>query len=151
MGVAALCEIGVSPASRRGQDKRGFHKRATSPYILHDYALSEHVLPHAALCCYMLHHFAICCHMLPAFSRGSSFGGIAALLPRPRLSRPRLEAGESSLALLGAARETENVIADTVRRPKRQSGERETGHSERSAEAAKRQNGRRLKRTGHPR
>ena len=33
-----------SPASRRGRDKRGFHRRVTFPYILPYFVLSAHVL-----------------------------------------------------------------------------------------------------------
>ena len=57
------------------------------PYFLtfcNSIALSAHVLPHLAVFCYML----------PTFPRESSYGDIAALLRQPRLSRPRLEAGE---------------------------------------------------------
>ena len=53
----------------------------------------SHFLPF----CHMLFQVRTCCHILPHvvhIFRESSSGGIAALLRRPRLSRPRLEAGE---------------------------------------------------------
>ena len=56
-----------SLASRRGQDKQGFHRRATNPYVLQGIVLSAHV----ATFCHMLSHVAICFHILPTFSRES--------------------------------------------------------------------------------
>ena len=55
----------LSPASGRGRDKLGFHRRAAFPYILQYYVVSAHVLPHSV----------ICCHMLPTFPRESSLRG----------------------------------------------------------------------------
>ena len=66
------------PASIRGRDKQGFHRRATNSR-------------HFAACCFK----RACCHSLPTFSCESSLGGTAAPLRRPRLSRPRPEAGET--------------------------------------------------------
>ena len=43
-----------SPASRQGRDNRGFHRRATFPYMLPYFGLSAHVLPHFAIFCHML-------------------------------------------------------------------------------------------------
>ena len=63
-----------SPASRRGQDKHGFHKRTTSPDILQYVGLSAHVLPYFAIVCHMLWHFAMYCNMLSILSRESSLG-----------------------------------------------------------------------------
>ena len=70
-----------SSASRRGRDKRGFHRRATNPYILPCFP-----------------HVIICYHILPTFSNESWLWGIAALLWWPRLSWPRLEAVKQCLA-----------------------------------------------------
>ena len=44
----------------------------------------RHMLPQFATCCNILSHVVIYCHILLTFSRDSSFGGIAALLRRPR-------------------------------------------------------------------
>ena len=85
----------ASLASRRGRDKRDFRRRATLPYSLQYFASSVHVLPHIViLFCHILPHVVISWHILPTFSHEHSWGWIAALLRRPRLSRPRLEAGE---------------------------------------------------------
>ena len=73
----------VSLASRRGQDKRGVHRRATDP--LH-FAIVCVECAYVATFRHMLSHFAICCHILPTTSHKSSSGEIAALLRRPRLS-----------------------------------------------------------------
>ena len=53
--------------------------------------LSAHVLPHFATCLPSLPHFEICCK---TFTLQIHYGSIAALLRRPRLTRPRPEAGE---------------------------------------------------------
>ena len=50
--------------------------------------------------CHMLSYVVICCYILSTFSRESSLGGIAALLRQPRLSRPRLEAGDHRVSPL---------------------------------------------------
>ena len=67
---AALTE---SPASRRGRDKRGFHRRATNS--IH-FIIVCFKCAHVATFCYILLHFAIFCHMLPCifpwkFTRGN--------------------------------------------------------------------------------
>ena len=47
--------------------------------------------------CHMLSHVATCCHIWHNLSYDISLGGIVALLWKPLLSRPRLEAGESTM------------------------------------------------------
>ena len=54
-----------------------------------------------ATCCRMLPYVAICCHMLPTCSHGSRLHmEMYALLRRPRLSSPRLEAVNTVVFLL---------------------------------------------------
>ena len=74
---------------------------------------------HVLCCC--LHYFAICCNILPYVSHvayifpcDNCLEGIAALLRQPRLSRPRLEAGESETGRWLLAEE--HVVRDVVRR-----------------------------------
>ena len=87
-----------SPASRRGQDKRCFHKNTFCLkrfcYVLFKVRTCCHILQHI---CHILQHSDILCHMWHILSRECSSGGIAALLRRPGLSHPRLEAGEARL------------------------------------------------------
>ena len=84
---------GQSQCTRHwGRDKQGFHRRATLPYILQYLALSAHACPHVATCCHILPH-------LPTFIPVKAQKGESRHLQRrPRLSRPRLEAGEDGRA-----------------------------------------------------
>ena len=51
----------ASPASRRGRDKRGFHRRATNPLR---FVLCCFECAHVATCCHMLSHFVTYCHTI---------------------------------------------------------------------------------------
>ena len=69
----------LSPASRQGRDRRGFHRMAANPHMLSSFVVSSHMLPH-------LYYFVTCCHMLPwKLTMGNCSW-------RPCLSWPRLEA-----------------------------------------------------------
>ena len=81
-------------------DKRGAQKGHKSPHVFGHSLLSVrtatccHTVLHVATCCYLLPYVVTCC---PHFPMKHWFGGIAALLWRPRLSWPRLEAVEAPL------------------------------------------------------
>ena len=62
------------------------------PNILWYFVLSVQTLPPFAIFCHVLPHFAISCRIVSTFSRDNLLGGVAALLRRPRLYWPRLEA-----------------------------------------------------------
>ena len=56
----------LTPASRRGRDKRGFHRRATFPCMhLPYFVLSALVLSHVAMRCHILQHVDTFCLHFP--------------------------------------------------------------------------------------
>ena len=86
------------PVRRACWDKKGFHRRATNPVHVASVCFKS---ARAATFCHVWTFVVTPCHVLPHVAhiflwKFVLLGGIAALLRRPRLSRPRPEAVECS-------------------------------------------------------